>query len=97
VVADALSRRDTEQGVVHTLSSPNFDIMASIRKANISDPALVALKDQITAGMLGEPWALTDGLVTFIHPRIAPLFRTMFALVQFVSAAKLIIFIQEVC
>jgi hypothetical protein len=33
----------------------------------------------------------------FIHPRIAPLFRTMSALVQFVTAAKLIIFIQEVC
>jgi hypothetical protein len=65
VVADALPRRDTEQGIVHTLSFPNFDIMASIKKANISDPALVALKDQITAGMLGEPWALTDGLVTF--------------------------------
>jgi hypothetical protein len=65
VVADALSCRDIEQGVVHTLSSPNFDIMASIRKANIFDLALVALKDQITAGMLGEPWALTDGLVTF--------------------------------
>jgi hypothetical protein len=60
VVADALSRHDTEQGVVHTLSSPNFDIMASIRKANISYPTLVALKDQIIAGMLGESWALMD-------------------------------------
>jgi hypothetical protein len=65
VVANALFRRCTEQGVMHTLSYTNFDIMATIRKANISDLALVALKDQITAGMLGEPWALTDGLVTF--------------------------------
>jgi hypothetical protein len=81
VVVDALSRRDTEQGIVHTLSSPNFDIMASIRKANISDPALVALKDQITAGMLGEPWALTDGLVTFRRrvylPPSSPLLSTL--------------------
>jgi hypothetical protein len=69
--------------VVHTLSSPNFDIMASIRKANISDPELVALKDQITTGMLGEPWALTDVLLTFRRrvylPPSSPLLSTLIA------------------
>jgi hypothetical protein len=81
VVANALFRRGTEQGVMHTLSYANFDIMATIRKAKISDLALVALKDQITAGMLGEPWALTDGLVTFWRrvylPPSSPLLSTL--------------------
>lgn len=64
-VADALSRRDEDINVSFALSAPHFSLLDAVRKAASSEPALVALHDQITAGELGAPWELVDGLVPF--------------------------------
>jgi hypothetical protein len=64
-VADALSRRDTEDGELLALSAPHFDFIGKLRRAQQADPALVALHSDITSGARQEPWALVDGLVQF--------------------------------
>jgi hypothetical protein len=50
VVADALSRRDTEEGDLLALSVPQFDFIDRLRQAQLSDLALVALSGDIIAG-----------------------------------------------
>lgn len=63
-VADALSRRDTpEDSAVLVLSAPRFDFIDRLRQAHATDPALLALQDEIRAGSRPLPWALVDGLV----------------------------------
>jgi len=42
-VADALSRRNTADGALLTLSAPRFDFLDRLRQAQATDPALVAL------------------------------------------------------
>jgi hypothetical protein len=64
-VADALSRRDTEDGAVLALSAPRFDFIAKLRNAHAEDPGLVALHDEIAAGGRTAPWSLADGLVQY--------------------------------
>ena len=68
-VADALSRRDTdcdvEAGAVLALSAPRFDFFDRLRHAQQTEPALVALRDEVTAGTRAEPWAVRDGLLTY--------------------------------
>jgi hypothetical protein len=52
-VADALSPRDTEeaeQGAVLAVSGPRFDFISRLRHAQATDPALVAVHDEITTG-----------------------------------------------
>lgn len=66
IVADALSRRDTEEeaeGVVLTLSAPRFDFVAHLRQAQDSDPAMVALREDITGGSRSAPWSIVNGMV----------------------------------
>jgi hypothetical protein len=65
VVADALSRRDTEDstGAVLALSAPKFDFIDRLRQAHAGDPALVALREEILAGNRVAPWVVRDGLV----------------------------------
>jgi hypothetical protein len=65
VVADALSRRDTEEGAVLALSAPRFDYIERLRAAQTTEPALVAIRDAIQAGTRSAPWALRDGMVMF--------------------------------
>jgi hypothetical protein len=67
VVADALSRRDTEDstGAVLALSAPKFDFIDRLRQAHDGDPALVAIREEILAGNRATPWAVRDGLVTY--------------------------------
>jgi hypothetical protein len=65
-VADALSRRDTpEDAGVMALSAPRFDFVARLRQAQATDPALLALHDEIQAGSRPLPWAIVDGLVQY--------------------------------
>jgi hypothetical protein len=65
-VADALSRRDTpEDAGVMALSAPRFDFVARLRQAQATDPALLALHDEIQAGSRQLPWAIVDGLVQY--------------------------------
>jgi len=64
-VADALSRRDTEEGAVLAISTPRFDYIERLRQAQDTDPALVAIRDEITAGTRAAPWSLIDGMVAY--------------------------------
>lgn len=66
-VADALSRRDVELGSALAISGPSFDFLAQWSAATSEDPVLVALQEQIEVGTLGEPWALTDSVITYRH------------------------------
>jgi hypothetical protein len=66
VVADALSRRDTpEEGTVLVLSGPRFDFITRLRQAQLTDPALAAIHDEVRAGTRAAPWAVTDGMVQY--------------------------------
>lgn len=69
VVADALSRRDTdlglEEGAVLAVSAPRFDFVDRLHQAQAADPALVALRDEVTSGTRGAPWAVVDGVLQF--------------------------------
>ncbi|WVZ59186.1 hypothetical protein U9M48_009373 [Paspalum notatum var. saurae] len=65
-VADALSRRDTnEEGSVLALSAPRFDFVDRLRQAQRQEPALVAIRDELAAGTRGAPWSLLDGMVAY--------------------------------
>jgi hypothetical protein len=65
IVADALSRRDTPDAQLHVLSSPSFDLLEDIKLAAEQDAELEDLHTQITAGALGEPWSVVDGIVLY--------------------------------
>jgi len=65
-VADALSRRDTDcRSAIMALSAPHFDFVNQLRLANASDPALIALHEEIRANQRQAPWAILDGMVTY--------------------------------
>ena len=64
-IADALSRCDTANGALLTLSAPCFDFLDRLRQAQATDPALVALRDDIATGSRGLPWATVDDIVQF--------------------------------
>jgi hypothetical protein len=62
---DALSQRDTDEPVIHAISGPGFDFVNRLRQAHATDPALVALKEELAAGQRLGSWSLLDGLVAF--------------------------------
>ena len=64
-VADALSRRDTEEGELLALSASRFDFIDRLRQVQLSDPALVALRGDIDTGARQAPWSVVDGMVQF--------------------------------
>jgi hypothetical protein len=67
VVADALSRRDTpKEGTVLVLSGPRFDFITRLRQAQLTDPALVGIRDEVRAGSRGAPWAVVDDMVQYV-------------------------------
>lgn len=64
-VADALSRRDTDDVMAMAMSGPHIDFIDRLRAENDTDPALRALRDEIATGQRGEPWSVVDNMVTF--------------------------------
>ncbi|XP_066334155.1 uncharacterized protein [Miscanthus floridulus] len=64
-VVDALSRRDTDEGAILAISAPRFDFIDRLRHAQATDPALVAIHDDIRAGTRVAPWAVLDDMVTY--------------------------------
>ena len=84
-VADALSRRDTEEAAILALSGPCFDFIERLRQANIQDPALVAIME-ISSSQRAAPWSLVDGLVAFqgrlYIPLGAPLLQELLAAIH---------------
>jgi hypothetical protein len=65
IVADALSRREDDQGLLMALSSPSFTLFDTLRATMATDLALVELQQQQAAGDLTAPWGCTDGLLTY--------------------------------
>lgn len=63
VVADALSRRDTESLTAHMLSAPAFSVFEDLKNDIAASPILSALRDDIQAGHRGKPWHIKDGLI----------------------------------
>jgi transposase InsO family protein len=64
-VADALSRRDTEESAILAISRPRFEFIDRLRLAHDQEPALVALKEEIANDLHMAPWSLIDGMVAF--------------------------------
>ena len=60
-VVDALSRHDTVEGALLALSAPRFDFIDS--QAQQTDPALVALREDISTGSRGASWSVVDSMV----------------------------------
>jgi hypothetical protein len=77
-VADALSRHDTtEDGTLFALSAPHFNFLARLRQLHDTDPAMVALREEITTGGRSAPWTLVDGMVQFTGRLYIPLASQM--------------------
>ena len=86
-VADALSRRNTaDDGAILVLSAPRFDFVTRLRQAQLSDPALVALQDEVRAGSREAPWAIVEDMVQFggrlYIPPASPLVQEIMAAVH---------------
>jgi hypothetical protein len=65
VVADALSRWDTEEtATVAALSIPSFPLFGDLCRELDTDPALRVLKEESAAGARGASCAIVDGLIT---------------------------------
>jgi len=64
-VADALSRRDDDDGALLAISAPRFDFITRLRHAQATDPALVAIHDEVRAGTRAAPWSVIDNMVDY--------------------------------
>lgn len=62
-VADALSRRDTEDATVAALSEPTFALLDDIRFATAAADDACRLLQRLQARDLAAPWRLDDGLL----------------------------------
>jgi hypothetical protein len=85
-VADALSRRDTEEGALLAISAPHFDFIARLRHAQATDPALVAIHDEVRAGTRATPWTVVDDMVAYggrlYIPPTSPLLQAIMEVVH---------------
>ena len=88
-MADALSHHDTEEtngGAVLAVSTPRFDFNTRLHDVQATDPALVALREELAAESRAAPWALTDDLVTYdgrlYVPPASPLLQELVAAVH---------------
>jgi hypothetical protein len=85
-VADVLSRRDTEEGALLAISAPRFDFVERLRQAQATDPALVAIYDEIRASTRTSPWSIVGGMVAMegclYIPASSPLLQEIVAIVH---------------
>jgi hypothetical protein len=73
VVADALSRRESpEDGTILVLSAPHFDVLDRLRQAQLTDPALIAIRDEVLAGTRWAPWAVIDNMIHYVGHLYVP-------------------------
>ncbi|XP_052151756.1 uncharacterized protein LOC127770121 [Oryza glaberrima] len=61
-VADALSRRDTDEVLLLAIFGPRFDFIDRLRQAHDTDLALMALQEELQADQRRAPWALIDDM-----------------------------------
>lgn len=52
-------------GELLALSSPRFDFIDKLRRAQLEHPALVALHSELGASTRQAPWSIADGMVQF--------------------------------
>ena len=69
VVADALSQHDAEELQLSAVTAPSFSFYDEVRRELVNLPELEQLRKDVASGAHGEPWAVTDGLITH-HGRI---------------------------
>jgi transposase InsO family protein len=62
---DALSRRDEDMGTMYTISSPSFDLFATLKAEVESDPQVAAICKQLADDTASLGWTTTDGLLRF--------------------------------
>jgi hypothetical protein len=66
VVADALSRRETEApAAAFAISTPTFTLFDNLRVEYTTNPALAKLRLEVMRGDRGTDWAVVDDLVTY--------------------------------
>jgi hypothetical protein len=63
--ADALSRRDEDMGTMYTISSPSFDLFATLKAEAETDSQVAAICKQLADGTASPGWTTTDGLLRF--------------------------------
>jgi hypothetical protein len=85
-VTDALSLCDNEEGELLAISAPRFDFVERLCHAQATDPALVAIHDELRAGTCTAPWTITDGMVALegrlYIPAVSPLPQEILAAVH---------------
>ena len=88
-VADALSRRDTDKDpavALMAISGSRFDFISRLRQAQATNPALVAIHDELRTGSRAAPWGLADSMVTYggrlYIPQSSPLLQEILAAVH---------------
>jgi hypothetical protein len=65
VVADALSRRDTETSAeAMALSAPSFQLFDDLRATYTTDATLTSLRQEVQDELRDKQWAVVDDLVT---------------------------------
>jgi hypothetical protein len=68
------------------IAAPRFDFIQRLHHAQATDPALVAIHDEVRAGTRVAPWALVDGMVAFDDrlyiPPASPLLQEILAMVH---------------
>jgi hypothetical protein len=68
------------------ISAPHFDFIDRLRAEHDADPALRALRDEITADQRAAPWSLVDGMVAFAGrlyiPPTSPLLQEVLSAVH---------------
>jgi hypothetical protein len=54
-----------EEIALLAISSPCFDFIGRLRHVQATDPALVAINDEVRAGTRTAPWTVVDDMVTY--------------------------------
>jgi len=62
-VADALSRRDSEELAIHAISTPTFHLYDDLRREIETTPELAALRQAILDGQHDDTWRIQEGLI----------------------------------
>jgi hypothetical protein len=82
-LVDALSRRDTDTAGLMAISAPRFDFIARLRQAQATDPSLVAILDEIRAGIRATIRSYEPG-----DTRVAAIALDMEARVSFLADVR---------
>jgi hypothetical protein len=76
VVADALSRRNTETATVVAISGPSLQLFNNLRREIDNDPTFSALRIDAVVGNRGADWRVMDDLIlveeSIFLPAVSP-------------------------